>query len=372
MSKTYEIAACVVGLSNNYKESFGTRPGVGKSCLCFRLAYPDYDDFVDVHPSLFALHEFESRTINSSHFIYWGSPVKLFPIKGGDCRVKFHLIEQTVFYQDVTSLPFNHSVTKPDHVDNYTKRIVGPIESTGKVSYHSRDAITTGMPGGLASMRYPQGITRVPRGFIVVFDVSMTGKALDMQCKRVEPLLAYLNKHKKKFVIVVTKRDKYSMPSLERAYELRKKYRTHLVESSSLEDLNTEEVFRVLALTVLTKKTSGLSDQVMRYHDAAQHVLLRRTTAKSSFKAYVRKKVMNYDERLSSVQLSEEFKACTRWIGGHRTGCIFALHVLELYNAKVEESYAGVKEDPDMHSEYLEDFVDQRVDIVAFKVEMKR
>ena len=369
---SYELVASVVGLTNNYKEVFGTRPGIGKSCLCFRLAYPEFDSYVDNHPSLFALHEFESRAINSNHFIYWGSPVKFFPVRGGDCKVKFHIIEQTVFYQDVTAYPFNHSVTKPDNVENYIKRIAGPIESKGKVSYYSRDALVTGMPPGHAAVNYPSGITRLPRGFIVVFDVSVTGKALDVQCKRVDPILSYLNKHKKKFIIAVTKRDKYSMPSLAIAYELRKKYRTHLVECSALDDLNMEEVLRVLALIVITKKTSGLSDQVTRYHDAAQHVLLRRTSAKSGFKSYIRKRVVNSDERLPSVQLSEEFKECARWIGNHKTGCIFALHVLELYNAKIEQSYADVREDLDMHYEYLEDFVDQRKDIESYKEEMRR
>ncbi len=369
---SYELVACVVGLTNNYKELFGTRPGIGKSCLCFRLAYPEYDNYVDDHPSLFALHEFESRAINSNHFVYWGSPMKFFPVRNGDCKVKFHIIEQTVFYQDVTSLPFNHSVTKPDNVDCYVKRIAGPIESTGKISYHSRDSIVTGIPAGHTVANYPSGITRLPRGFVVVFDVSVSGKALAAQCKRVDPILSYLDKHKKKFIIAVTKRDKYSMPSLEKAYELRKKYRTHLVECSALDDLNMEEVLRVLALIVISKKVSGLSDQVTRYHDAAQHVLFRRTSAKAAFKSYVRKRVTNYDERLMSVQLSEEFKECARWIGSYKTGCMFALHVLELYNSKVEERYAGVTDDPDMHTEYLEDFVDQRKDIEAFKVEMRR
>lgn len=366
-SMTPELVACIVGLSNNYKEPFGTRPGVGKSCMCFRLAYPGFDSFVETHPSLFALHEFESPVINNNHFLYWGSPLKSFPVRGGDVSVRFHIIEQTVFYQDITSLPFNHAITRPDQVESYIKRIVGPMESKGKVSYYSRD----GLAIDYEKKAYPHGITRIPRGFVVTFDVSLLGKDLEMQCMRVEPILQYFIKHKKKFIIAVTKRDCYSMPALEKAYELRKKYRTHLVECSASEDLNTEEVLRILAQIILSKKVSGLSDQVIHYHDAAQHSLIQRGAAKRSFKSYVQKKVQNCDERLSTVQLTEEYKECARWIGAHKTGCIFAQYVLELYNIKVD-NYAGAKDNPEMRQEFLDDFVDQRSDIRDYRSYLRR
>ena len=359
---TYELVACIVGLSNNYKEAFGTRPGVGKSCLCFRLAYPGYDNYVNSHPSVFALHEFEGHVINCNHFLYWGSRLKSYPVKGREVSVQFHIIEQTVVYHDVTSLPFNHITTKPNQVGNYIKRIIGPIESRGKMSYCSRDELAFAEHSGYKEQMYPQGITKIPRGFVVVFDVSLSGSDLEAQCNRLEPILQYLSKHKKKFIIAVTKRDCYVKSSLEKAYELQKNFRTHLVECSSSEDLNTEEVLRILARLILSKKVSGLSDHVVHYHDAAKYSLTKRGAARLSFLSFLKKKVLDCNEKLPSIQLTEEYEKCVQYIGVHMTGGVFAHHVLELYNLKVD-SYVGVKENPHLRQEYLEDFSCQRSDL---------
>lgn len=347
-----------------------TRPGIGKSCLCFRLAYPGLDNYVENHPSLFALHEFESLEINNSHFLYWGSPLKSYPIKGGEVSVRCHIIEQSVFYQDDTSFPFNHA-SKPDRVENYIKRITGPIESRGKVSYYSRDDLSLEETASHSKQYYPKGITKISRGFVVVFDVSLSGTDLEKQCKRLEPILQYLAKHKKRFIIAVTKRDRYIESSLEKAYELRTNYRALLVECSSSENLNTEEVLRVLARMVLRTKVSGLSDHIVKYHHAAQHALIDRGAAKRSFVAFMQTKVLDCSERLPSIQLAEEYQECVRCIGADTTGCVFALYVLELYNKKVD-NFAGAKEHPDMRQEFLEDFIDHRSDLSDYKSAMQR
>ena len=115
-----EFVACVVGLSRGSNEPFSTHSGVGKSCLCYRFVYPGFDDYVDDHQSILALHEFESSAINWDHFLYWGSVFKHFPIKGSKSSshaiIQVHVIEQTVFYQDETSQPF-------PNCGNYRKRI---------------------------------------------------------------------------------------------------------------------------------------------------------------------------------------------------------------------------------------------------------
>ena len=364
---TQEFVVCVVGLTNTTKEIYGTRPGVGKSCLCFRFAYPSHDVYVDSHPSIVALHEFESPVINCSHFLYWGSPLKTYPVKGGELSVRYHLLEHSVIYQDITSKPFN-LVTRPDTVECYIKRIIGPIESSGKHSYYSRDDITES--NRYTKLQYPRGLSKLLRGFLVVFDVSVSGKELETQCKRVEPILEYLYKHKRKFVIVVTKRDNFQVPALDRAYEMRKKFRTHLVETSAKENLNVEEAFRILAQRVLMRSAQGLSDTVLHYDRAAQLSIIQRGSAKRSLVTYLTKKVSDCDERLSSIQASEEFKECVQWVGTFESGQIFALHVLKLYNRKVD-TYAGTHENPEIRLEFLEDFVDQRTDLSAYKKDLK-
>ena len=360
----HNIVVCVVGLSNNRKEPYATRPGVGKSCLCFRFAYPGYDGYVDCHPSVLALHEFESPVINNNHFLYWGSPTRS-PSGRQFASVQFHVLEQTVFYQDVTSHPFN-SLTKPDSVDHYIKRITGPIESPGKQSYYSRDEMD--YSDCYTKLQYPQHLSKCVRGFVICFDVSLSDEELDMQCKRVTPILEYLSKHKRKSVIAVTKRDCYKIPALEKAYEIRKKFRTHLVETSAHDDLNVDEVFLVLARSMI-KEFKG-PDKVTQYDEAAERSLLRKAAAKRLFLSYVKKKIGNSDERLTSIQYSEEFKKCAKFHGSLETGRIFAQNALELYNLKIE-SYPGVKENPDMRLEFLEEFVDGRSDLYSYKTELK-
>ena len=359
----------MVGLTNNQNEPFATRPGVGKSCLCFRFAYPGYDTYLDKHPSLLALHEFENPVINSTHFLYWGSPTKSYPVRGGDLKIRFHLLEHTVFYQDVTCHPFN-SLTKPDKVEFYLRRIMGPIESSGKHSYYSRDDIT-GSDVRYKKLQYPSNLTRQPRGFIVVFDVSLAEREIEMQCKRVEPILEQLCKAKRKVVIAATKRDTYKIMALQRAHELEKKFHVPLVETSANENLNVEEVFRVLAKQILGRGASSLSDQVQGYDEAARNNLYMRGSVKRSFKNFIKKKCLDYEERLDSAKSLDAYKECAHWIGDHQTGSIFLHHQLELYNARID-TYAGVLDDLELRREFLEGHVDSRSDMRVHKTALRR
>ena len=209
------LAVCVVGLSQDQGEDFHRRAGIGKSCLCYRFMHPGYDDYISDHPSLLALHEFESPAINNVHSLYWGSTVRSYPNKGTakDVKIQYHVIEQTVFYQDVTSQPFT-IVTKPDSLEHYTRRVMGPIESPGKVSYHSRDGIS--LPGDYERFDYPSGMSKLARGFVFVIDVSQKGAAFEKQIARAEVMLGHFQRHKKKFIIVATKREMADPTSLEK------------------------------------------------------------------------------------------------------------------------------------------------------------
>lgn len=363
----HELVVCVVGLSNNEKESFGTHPGIGKSCLCFRFAYPGYDNYIEDHPSLFALHEFENPVINSTHFLYWGSPAKEFAIRGGEVKVRFHLLEHTVFYQDITSRPF-HGLTHPDNVDAYKKRIVGSIESSGKLSFHARDDIFS--TDRYTKFQYPSNLTKVARGYVVAFDVSLAESELEMQCKRVEPILEHLCKTKKKVVMAATKRDCHKLMSLQKARELHRRFKVPLVETSASDNLNVEEVFRVLTKQALGKKVNSLSDRVIGYDEAASHSLIQRGMAKRGFLSYVRKRCRDCDDRLASVQSTPEFQECASTLGSYQAGRIFAQNALELYNLKVDR-YAGVSEDHSLRQEFLEDFIEGRADLAPYRSELR-
>ena len=367
VSDAPEFVACVVGLSRGRGENFTKHMGIGKSCLCYRFMYPGFDDYVDDHQSLLALHEFENAVYNNVHFLYWGSVVKRFPMKTSEkyTQIQFHVVEQTVFYQDVTSQPFT-IITKPDSLDHYIKRITGPIESPGKVSYKSRNDTDYSQ-----RQQYPSGLSRLPRGFMVVLDVSLAENEFEVHCKRVEQLLEYLMKHKRKYIIVAAKRDNYDFDSLERAHELKRKYRTQLIETSANGNLNVHDAFRLLACKTLHKKPHGLSDNIPTYEDAAHHILKAKGHVKRVFQTFLTKRVTDSDERLHSIDRNEEYQECKMLIGKFETNRLFAVHALQLYNEKIS-SYAGVLENPDMRQEFLEEFVDQRLDLTSYSQYLKK
>ena len=260
-----EFVACVVGLSRAQGESFTDQQGIGKSCLCCRFLHPDFEDYTEQHDSLLALHEFTSPVINNVHFLYWGTTDRNLRTKTTDrsVPVRFHIIEQTVFYQDETSLPFS-SGTKPDSVNQYAKRITGSIECPGKVSYTSRNDIE--IQSG-QKQQYPARLRRLPRGFMVVIDISLEGENFARQLSRVEQILEHLMKQKQRYMIVATKRDECNVESLEQAQKLKRKYRTFLIETSASKNINVGDAFRLAALKALHKKSQGISDSVPEYED---------------------------------------------------------------------------------------------------------
>ena len=363
-----ELVACVVGLSRGRGDSFSQHQGIGKSCLCYRFMHPGFDDYIEDHQSLLALHEFENAVINNVHFLYWGSVVKNFPMKNSErcAPVQFHVIEQTVFYQDVTSQPFT-IITKPDSLDHYIKRITGQIESPGKLSYKSRNEIE----GYSHKQPYPSGLSRLPRGFMVVLDVSLSDNEFEGQMKRAEHLLDHLMKHKRKYIIVAAKRDNYDFDSLERAHELKRKYRTQLIETSANGNLNVRDAFRLLACKTLHKKPHGLSDSIPTYEDAAHQILKAKGHVKRSFQTFLTKRVTDSDERLHSVASSEEYVDCQMLIGKFETDRLFAVHALQLHNERIS-LYAGVSENPDMRQEFLEEYVERRADLTAYSQYLKK
>ena len=363
---TPEFVACVVGLSRGRGENFTKHKGIGKSCLCYRFMYPGFDDYVDDHQSLLALHEFENAVFNNVHFLYWGSVVKRFPMKASEkyTQIQFHVVEQTVFYQDVTSQPFTIT-TKPDSLDHYIKRITGPIESPGKISYKSRNDTDYSQ-----RQQYPSGLSRLPRGFMVVLDVSLAENDFEIQCERAEQLLEHLMKNKGKYIIVATKRDNYDFASLERAYDLESKYRTQLIETSANGNLNVHDAFRLLACKTLHKKSHGLSDNILTYEDAAHSIVVAKRRAKQNFQTFLSQCITDSNLELASLKGNEIYCECKLLIGRFETNQLFAVHVLKLHNEKIS-SYAGVLENPDMRQEFLEEFVDQRSDLTAYSQYLK-
>ncbi len=361
------FVACVVGLSSGHGESFDWKAGIGKSCLCHRFAYPGFDDYFSSHPSVLALHEFESHVINSDHFLYWGSPEKCFRTTDAhkSTTVKVHIVEQTLFYQDVTCQPFT-MITRPDHPEAYLKRITGTIESPGKLSYRSRDDIVS--PADYSAQTYPSGISKLTRGYIVVVDVSQKGTAFDEQLNRAEKIIEYLIKHKKVHVIAATKRDLVCSPSLDRVYDLKKKYKTPIVEVSAEQNRNVDECFRYLAHKLF--KNLKLQTQLQTYPEAAQISLLNKGSAKRSFDSFIKKRITDPNDRIDVIERNDEYRECFSVLGKFETDRLFALHVLKVYNGEAGQ-FPGVLENPEMREELLEEFVEERADLALYFKDLK-
>lgn len=361
------FVACVVGLSSGHGEPFNWKPGIGKSCLCHRFAYPGFDDYFHSHPSVLALHEFESHVINSDHFLYWGSPERCFHStdRHKTVSVKVHVLEQTLFYQDVTCQPFTMT-TRPDHPEAYLKRITGTIESPGKLSYRSRDDIVS--PADYNASTYPTGISKLSRGYVVVVDVSQKEAVFDQQLHRAEKIVEYLTKHKKVNVIAATKRDRVVSISLEKVYELKKKYKTQIIEVSSEQNYNVDEVFRYLAYKLV--KSSKLSSQIQTYPEAAHNSLSTKGSAKRSFVSFIQKRILDPDHRINVIERNDEYVECCSLVGKFETERLFAMHLIEVYDKTLDMS-EGVKDNPDMREEELEDYVGRRSDLELYSNDLK-
>lgn len=361
------LVVSVVGLSSDTHQPYTGRPGIGKSCLCYRFMHPGFDGYVDSHPSLLALHEFESPVVNCTNFLYWGGTARTYPVKGSlhDLKIIYHVVEHTVFYQDITAMPFN----SPETVDQYARRVVSSaIESPGKVSYQTRDAICT--PEEYESQHLPSNLSKLPAGYIVVIDVSRTGTEFEWQLSQAERLLTALQSKRRKFVIVATKRDAARSDSLKSVKELKQRFKTEVIETSSLKNYNIGDAFRVLAARVL-KRVNGLSDHVPHYEDAAHSFLVSKGSAKRSFRVFLTKRIVNASDKLSDIERSEEYRSCEETIGREETAGIFFEHLLELKNSEVSH-YAGVPENLDLRLEFLEEFVDSREDFASFHGALRR
>ncbi len=330
----HTLVVCVIGLSRNPGQQYHLSAGIGKSCLCYRFMHPGFDEYIDDHPSLVALHEFESPEINNVHFLYWGSAVHTYPIQGTtkEDKVQYHVVEHTVLYQDVTSQPFT-IITQPDNLERYIRRSTGPIESPGKVSFISRDSMCL-LSDDYEKQSYPAGISRLQRGFIVVIDASLKDTAFYTQLSRAEHVLTNLMKHKRRFVVVVTKRDVANPESLERVRELRRKYKTHVIETSANKNVNIHAAFRVLASRVL-KRVQGVSDHVPSYEEAIHNLLAGKGSAKRAFVSFLKKRVKESSERFDEIESNEEYKKCNLVLGKFEVDRLFAERVLEVSSGAI-------------------------------------
>ena len=361
----YHCVVSVVGYVAHGKSFSSSKSGVGKSCLCCRFAHPCIDDYIDDHPSLLALHEFESNVVCTDSFLYWGSREIEFPAanRGKGAKVKMEVVEHTLFYHDETSRVFP-KFKKIQNVESYAKQTLVPPESSRKISYYSRDCI--GFPDRYRCLPYLSNVNRIARGFVVVVDVSRKMPRFEEHLTATQQIVHQLsNNGKHPFIIAAMKRDIADPASLQRLANWASKKKITVVETSAKENTNVKSVFSHIASKIL--KNARIPDSVLSYSAAVGVSLEESTKAKTAFKRYLKKSVKTSNASLSSIEKSDEYCQCVELLGKFGVDEIYARHLLEVRDNEVK-AYSGVIDNPDMRMEMLEQFVDDiMLDLVAHK-----
>lgn len=361
MSSTATCLVSVVGLIAHGTTYQNSAAGVGKSCLCSRFKYSGVDEYVSDHPSLLALHEFESQVISTEPFIYWGPRTITHTRAGKDITVKYEVVEHTVFYHDETSEPFPllRKLTNPQQ---YAKKVSQPPESSQKISYYARDAI--GFADKYICLPYPANSSKLARGFLLAVDVSSKGSQFEFQLAAVETIVSELRKNNP-LVIAATKRDIACQASLYRLMEWASKNKIIVVETSAKENVNVEDAFRLVAAKVLGRKVK-INDSFFDYASGSGYLLSTRSQAKKELKSYLKEFVLSSSVTIDKFEKIEAYQNSLKILGKFVTDEIMGSHLLVVRNKEVGE-YPGVEDNPDMRLEMLEDYIEGQVDFIAHK-----
>ena len=359
MSSSIQCLVSVVGYSAHGNTFSNSTDGVGKSCLCSRFLYDGADEYVRDHPSLLALHEFESQVIGTEPMIYWGSKMLECEGKNSSLVVQFQVLEHTLFYHDETSQLFTsiRSLSNPEH---YIKKAAGSPDSSRKISFFSRDTI--GFPDRYNCIPYPTNANRIPRGYILVVDVSRHGGAFEQQMSAMRTMSKHLNSSVT--VVAATKRDKAHPDSLTKLISWTSKHKLTVIETSAEENINVTDAFRLVASRVFQKKHK-ISDIVLSYSDASRRLLFEQTQARSEFKAYLERKVKVSSVGLTNVEVSLEYLQCVKMHGKFATDELFALRVFKVRKNEVEK-YPEAEGDPEYVYDLLEAFINEREDLLIY------
>ena len=367
---SYHCVVSVLGYVSHGKIYHSSSDGTGKSCLCCRFAHPALDDYMDDHPTLLALHEFESQVVCTDSFLYWGpKEIELAcnTNKQGrrSAKVKIEVVEHTLFYHDETCRIFKPLEELRLHdVDKYAKRSLLPPESSRKTSYYTRDCI--GFPDRYECLPYPSNINRIARGFIIVCDVSIKMPQFEAHLVATEQIAHRLFKDSKHpFIVVATKRDMAEPISLQKLHDWASKKRITLLETSAKENINIKSAFSFIAAKIF--KSAKLTTPFMSYSDAVGASLTETTKLKTSYKNFLKRKITSSGASLGAIEDCQEYIMAVETLGKFGADEIYARNLLEVRDREIR-GFPGVMENPDMRMEILEQFVDEiMMDLIAHK-----
>ena len=368
MSKEVEKYHCVVsvvGYVAHGKTYIDSTRGTGKSCLCCRFTHPAMDDYIDDHPSLLALHEFESKVVSTENFLYWGPKQLEYSSSKGKkgAKVTVQVVEHTLFYHDETSKVFPR-FKNIQNVDYYAKQALVAPDSSRKISYYSRDSI--GFPDRYKCLPYPSNVNRIPRGFVIATDVSVKMPQFEEHFTAAQQIAYRMFKDTKQpFIIAATKRDMADPVSLQRLHDWASKKKITVIETSAKENINVRLVFSHIAGKIL--KAAKLPDAIISYTDAVGISLSEATKKKTKFKQFLVKNVRSSSTMLSTIEERPEYHEAVEMFGKFGADEMYARYLLETKDREIR-GYPGVLDNPDMRMEMLEQFIDEIMDeLIAHK-----
>jgi len=221
--------------------------------------------------------------VNNTHFIYWGQTTC---IADDGSQVCFQIIEQTEFSQDGSFKVFSSA-------QSYMKRAFATKNlpsASGKVAYCGPDQFAD-------PTKYPNPDKFPDKfqidGFVVCADMSLnfTTAPLELQ-KFFDKLISEALASKKPVVIAATKCDKLVAATMEKLQGLLSKSKRPipLVETSSVENVNTELVFYMLADLIAKIK---FKTKLLSYIDAEKLVKQRKDHLAEELQQLLKEKVTN-------------------------------------------------------------------------------
>lgn len=358
-TSSLQCLVSVVGYSAHGETFSSSSSGVGKSCLCSRFLHDGADEYVKDHPSLLALHEFESQVIDTEPMVYWGSKMLECESKGKELVLQLQVLEHTLFYHDETSRLFA-SLRDLSSPNSYIKRAASSPDSSRKLSFFSRDTI--GFPDHYQCTPYPANANRLPRGYIIAVDVSIYGNAFKRQMSAVQTIARHL--HNSPIIVAATKRDEAHSGSLAELSSWASKNRLMMVETSAEKNINIVDTFRLVASRIYNKKYK-IVDTTLRYAEASERLLLEQVHARSEFKTYLERKVKASSVGLSNVEVSLEYLHCVKMHGKFDTDKIFALKLFKVRQKEVEK-YPDAEDDPDYVYDLLEAFIEETGELSTY------
>ena len=237
--------------------------GIGKSCLCSRFVLPSHDDYAaaeENHSSAVSESEFRDREINSDHYLYFGTVLKLVDTRS----VVFHVVEHTTFTD-----PATRGVHEAG--ESYAQRATAPsLRSSNKVSYIggrfrgvARQAREK-FPNRFDRRRGPSGGVN---GYVLVLDVTVSTEQVKSQINLLSCMADRLaERGNKPYVIALSKCDMCEREKIEATVSMLKEEENFanasIFETSARSGVGVEEAFSHLHRSIcrLSSRRSMVGD----------------------------------------------------------------------------------------------------------------